>query len=120
MSTIFDSQTQGICAVFIREEHCGFRLGQHIAHIATAVNGANASRGQDKRRHAFHGSPVVAAEEGAYIVDAGTVPRIVGFNGFVGQVATRIIAVQGIRVNFAVCTGVIIVSAQSALYTYLG
>ena len=87
MGAVIDLQFYIRLAVSARGFDGRLLLCQHVAFVAAAVNGADTSRGQGKGRDAFHVGAVVASKKGTYIVDARTVPRIVGFNGFVGQIS---------------------------------
>ena len=52
-------------------------IGQHVAGIAASIHRAYAARNQGDPWHVGHGLLVVAAKEGAYVVNAGeTVPII--------------------------------------------
>ena len=61
----------------IEVEHTWF-AGFHLACVSTAVGGTDATRCEVDVWHYDHRGPVVATEEGAHIIDARTVPSIVG------------------------------------------
>ena len=69
-------------------------MRQHIAGVAAAIDGAHAARSQRNGGQSAHISGVVAAKEGADVVDAGAVPSIIVFHAYRSG-----IGVDGVRIG---------------------